>query len=123
MAKSAPGRGKRASESADPIGNATKDRLADLDARLGALRGKRPGAGDEPPNARVAAIGAAMRMGLELVLGTVVGGFIGWQLDRWLGTGPFLLLIFFVLGVVAGILNVVRTAYEIQSPPDRTPKD
>jgi len=62
-------------------------------------------------------------MGLELVLGTVVGGFIGWQLDRWLGTGPFLLLIFFVLGVVAGILNVVRTAYEIQSPPDQTPKD
>ena len=52
-----------------------------------------------------------MRMATELVAAILVGGLIGWALDRWLGTTPWLFLVFFVLGFVAGVLNVLR-AYE-----------
>ena len=115
MAKSADGRGKSPPKNAGKDSAAARKRLDDLDARLGAARGKRPKDLAETRSERGAAIGMAMRLGLELVAGTVVGGFIGWQLDQWLGTTPFLLLIFFFLGIAAGILNVIRTAYDLQS--------
>jgi len=118
MAKSASGRGKRPRNDAEPTGRATRDRLDRLEAHLEEARGKRPVADAGTGSARGAALGMAMRLGIELVAGTVVGGFIGWWLDKWLGTTPFLLLTFFVLGTVAGILNVVRSAYDIQSKSD-----
>ncbi len=65
---------------------------------------------DEEEN-RQSAFGQAFRLSSEMVAGVLVGGFIGWTLDKWLGTGPWLLLVFFVLGVAAGILNVVRAAH------------
>jgi ATP synthase protein I len=52
-----------------------------------------------------------MRATSELVGGVLVGGFIGWQLDRWLGTKPWLLILFFLLGVGAGFWNVMRGAF------------
>jgi len=51
-----------------------------------------------------------MRIGVELVSALIVGVAIGYMLDRWLGTTPWLMLLFFVLGSVAGIVNVYRTA-------------
>ena len=50
----------------------------------------------------------AWRIGLELVSALVVGVVIGILLDRWLGTKPWLLILFFVLGSAAGLLNVYR---------------
>jgi ATP synthase protein I len=58
--------------------------------------------------------GFAFRIGVELVTALLVGGGIGWLLDRWWGTEPFLLLLFFFLGAAAGILNVFRAAREMQ---------
>ena len=52
-----------------------------------------------------------MRMATELVAAVIVGGLIGYALDWWLGTKPWLFLLFFVLGFAAGVLNVLR-AYE-----------
>jgi ATP synthase protein I len=46
----------------------------------------------------------------ELLGGVLVGTAIGWQLDRWLSTKPFLMILFLFLGMGAGILNVVRAA-------------
>jgi ATP synthase protein I len=43
----------------------------------------------------------------------VVGGGIGWLLDRWLGTSPAFLIVFFLLGAAAGTLNVFRAAKEM----------
>jgi ATP synthase protein I len=43
-----------------------------------------------------------------LVSGLLVGLAIGWGLDWWLGTRPWLLIVFFFLGAAAGILNVYR---------------
>lgn len=52
--------------------------------------------------------GIGFRAGVEVVSALVVGIAIGWFLDRWLGTWPWLFLLFFVLGSAAGILNVYR---------------
>ena len=38
-----------------------------------------------------------LTVGLELVLTPVLFGFVGWSLDRWFGSGPVLLVTFFVL--------------------------
>ena len=54
--------------------------------------------------------GMAMRVGVELVAALVVGVGIGLLLDRWLGTAPLFLVVFFFLGAGAGILNVYRAA-------------
>ena len=59
-------------------------------------------------------MGAAFKMSTELVSAVVVGTIIGFILDNWFGTKPWLILIFFFVGVVAGILNVVRSAKNMQ---------
>jgi ATP synthase protein I len=54
------------------------------------------------------AMGLALRVGVELVASLAVGLAIGWALDRWLGTTPWLLGLFVVLGGVAGVANLWR---------------
>lgn len=65
------------------------------------------------PSARGNAIGTAFRIATEMLAALLVGGVIGWQLDRWLGTDPVLFLVFFALGAVAGMMNVFRYAYRM----------
>ena len=50
------------------------------------------------------------RLSSELVAGVVVGAAIGWGFDRLLSTSPFGFIVFLLLGFVAGVVNVVRTA-------------
>jgi ATP synthase protein I len=52
--------------------------------------------------------GIGFRAGVEVVAAFAVGTGIGLALDRWLGTWPWLFLLFFVLGAAAGVLNVYR---------------
>jgi ATP synthase protein I len=54
--------------------------------------------------------GLGVRAASEFVAAIVVGGLIGWQLDVWLGTKPAFLIVFLLLGGVAGIWNVIRAA-------------
>jgi ATP synthase protein I len=90
-----------------------KTRLRELDSRLREInRGK---AAAEAPEGRGSALGLAFRLAVELVAGLVVGGGIGWLLDYWLGTLPIMLLLFFALGAAAGILNVIKTAKQMQA--------
>ena len=60
-------------------------------------------------------LGIAFKMSTEMVAAVVVGTIIGFILDSWFGTKPWLILIFFFVGVAAGILNVVRSAKNMQS--------
>ncbi len=91
-------------------------RLRDLKGRLGkAEKARKKGA--TPDTQRANSIGLAFRLATELVAGLLVGGVIGWYLDKWLGTSPVMLLIFFALGAAAGIFNVIRTAREMQVSP------
>ena len=55
-------------------------------------------------------IGALSTVGFSFVLAIVIGAAIGYFLDSWLGTTPWLFFLFFFLGLAAGILNVYRTA-------------
>jgi ATP synthase protein I len=55
-------------------------------------------------------VGALMAVGVAFVLAIVFGALAGYLLDRWLGTSPWLFLLFFFFGLAAGILNVFRTA-------------
>ncbi len=58
--------------------------------------------------------GEAFKMSTELVAAVVVGTIIGFILDEWFGTKPWLILIFFFVGVIAGILNVIKSAKNMQ---------
>jgi ATP synthase protein I len=86
-----------------------RNRLDNLERRLGGIRAGRNGPEAEVPEGRGNAFGKALRLSTELIAGVAVGGFIGWALDVWLGTKPFLML-----GAAAGILNVVRAAKAMQ---------
>ena len=59
-------------------------------------------------------IGAAFKLSTELVSAVAVGAIIGFILDKTFGTKPWLIIIFFFVGVIAGIINVVRSAKNMQ---------
>ena len=59
-------------------------------------------------------LGNAFKLGSELVAAVAVGTIIGFILDNWFGTKPILIIIFFLLGAVAGIMNVFRAAKKMQ---------
>lgn len=52
--------------------------------------------------------GVGFRAGVEVVSALIVGVVLGLLLDRWLGTWPWLFVVFFVVGSAAGVLNVYR---------------
>jgi ATP synthase protein I len=66
------------------------------------------------------AFARGFRLSTELVAGVLVGAGLGWLLDRWLGTTPWGLIVFLLLGFAAGVLNVMRAA---GVAPDRNLKD
>ena len=59
-------------------------------------------------------IGHAFKISTELLAAVIVGTIIGFILDNWFGTKPLLILIFYFMGVAAGIVNVVRSARNMQ---------
>jgi len=84
--------------------------LDDLDARLKRLRAdtrppERQGAVGEPTTG----LGMAFTVASHLVVGLAVGAGIGYMLDQWMGTSPFMLIVFFFLGAAAGGMNMYRT--------------
>ena len=59
-------------------------------------------------------MGSAFKLGTELVAAVGVGTIIGFILDSWFDTKPWLIIIFFFLGAAAGMLNVIRAANKMQ---------
>ena len=59
-------------------------------------------------------VGSAFKLGTELVAAVLVGTIIGFILDTWFGTKPWLIIFFFFLGSAAGILNVIKAAKRMQ---------
>jgi ATP synthase protein I len=64
-------------------------------------------------------MGLAFRIATELVAGVFVGALLGWALDKWLGTAPFLLIVFLLLGIAGGLLNSIRAARKMQNTSTR----
>lgn len=94
---------------------ALQRRSDEIGKRLDEVKARRmpPPSGDA--RARSEAFARAFRFVAELVVGVGVGGFIGWVLDRWLGTAPWLLVLFVALGFAAGLMNVIRAAQKAQA--------
>ena len=69
----------------------------------------------EKENPQTSNIGQAFKLSTELVAAVLVGTIIGFIFDNWFDTKPWLIIIFFFVGVVAGILNVIRSAKKLQN--------
>jgi ATP synthase protein I len=98
-------------------------RLGSLDQRLSKIRDSRKIRTDQPGSeggdgtARASAMALGFRLSSELIAGVVVGALLGWAFDRLLSTSPWGLIVFVLLGFIAGVVNVVRSAGVV---PDRT---
>jgi ATP synthase protein I len=90
--------------------------LQDLERRLREARGG--GSREKPSEPPPSNIGIAFRMSTELVAAVVVGGGIGWALDKVFKTSPVLLIVMFCFGVAAGFRNVARAAREMNKNID-----
>jgi ATP synthase protein I len=95
------------------------DRLARLGRRLDEARAKRgngqPATGSGDP-ALQQGMALGLRIGVEFVVAIALALALGWGLDRWLGTGPWGMIILFFLGVGAGMVNVYRAVAGIKVP-------
>ena len=58
--------------------------------------------------------GKAFQLSTELVSAVLVATIIGFILDNWFDTKPWLIIIFFFIGVAAGIMNVIKSAKKMQ---------
>ena len=85
-----------------------------LKTRLKIAKDKLKSSDSEEKNGQKSSLGVAFKMSTELVAAVAVGTIIGFILDNWFGTKPWLILIFFFVGVAAGIMNVVKTAKKMQ---------
>ena len=81
-----------------------------FEERLRAAQTRQASASAPPSGAQGTAspMGIGVRVGVELVSALAVSVAIGWGLDRWLGTRPWLLALFVLLGGAAGVANVWR---------------
>ena len=113
------GRGKISPDDREAIRQRSGEigkKLDEVKARQSAPRsGSLAGAG----KAAEGAFGQAFRYAAELVVGVVVGVLIGGFLDRQFGTGPWLLVLFLILGFAAGMLNLVRSARKAQAENEK----
>jgi len=114
IVRAKPGQGRQ------PMAKTPEDEEREMRARLDALKARLQRRAAET-RARVAAAasppgggfgGPGMTLGLqaggEFVAAIILGGAIGWGLDWLLGTRPWLLIVFFLLGTIAGVNNVIR---------------
>jgi ATP synthase protein I len=106
----------------DQPGSAKAPPSGDLAQRIEAARRARqlPGErADGRPSAEASGMGRAVRLGSEFIAAILVGAGIGYLLDLWLGTQPWIMLVMLLVGFAAGILNITRSVGEMNkaAPP------
>ncbi|MET0278044.1 MAG: AtpZ/AtpI family protein [Pseudorhodoplanes sp.] len=111
MADGAGNKGDNRDENRASAEAALSARLRGLDAKLDKVgHRKEDQRGPVQSGSDPSAIARGFRLSTELVAGVIVGAIIGWVLDRLLGISPWGLIVFLLLGFVAGVLNVMRAA-------------
>jgi len=103
---------------------ALKRRLRDLQGKLQQRHVEADSASAQRPGSGVGGMGQALKLGSEFVAGVLVGFGIGWLVDQGLGTSPWGLIVFVLLGFGAGTMNVMRSAGVLRTPtlpPDDGP--
>ncbi len=93
--------------------------LENLKTRLKIARSKLQNQNSEKANKKKGVfLGNAFKLGTELVAAVVVGTIIGFILDNWFDTKPVLIIVFFLFGAAAGIMNVFKAAKRMQEQED-----
>jgi ATP synthase protein I len=104
---------------------ALSERLRRLGEGLGQAQGGRvvePSGGAGGDQATTASgFATGFKLSSELVGGVLVGGGLGWLIDRLLGISPWGLIIFVLLGFTGGVLNVMRSAGVLEEPTIHRP--
>lgn len=90
-------------------------RLRSLDERLDRKQEER-GAKAKASKPDNSGMGAALRLSTDFAAAVLVGAALGWGIDRFFGVTPWGMIVFLILGFVAGVLNVLRTAGRISDP-------
>ena len=84
--------------------------LKEISTRLEIAKKKIKKNSNKKTSSNAASLGKALKISTELVAAVFVGSTIGFLLDNWFDIKPLLTIFFFIMGVVAGILNVFRSA-------------
>ena len=88
--------------------------LKEISARLKIAKSKIHSLDTKNQKLNSSNLGNAFKISTEFVAAVVVGSTIGFILDNFFGTKPWLIIFFFIIGVVAGILNVIKSAKNMQ---------
>jgi ATP synthase protein I len=105
---------------------ALAERLGALERRLRAAEGERAARrADEArmENSGPSGLGQALRLSSEFMAGIIVGGGLGWAIDRWLGTSPWGMILLLMLGFAAGVMNVMRASGMLKPARGQGPSD
>ena len=89
-------------------------KFEDLKTRLRIAKSKIDKKSINNNNKSSSSLGIAMKLSTEMVAAVIVGTIIGFILDTWFDSKPWFIIIFFFVGVVAGITNVIRSAKLMQ---------
>jgi ATP synthase protein I len=114
MSASGDGSDPRRGEISPEEREAFRRRAVEIGKRVGEVKARKAPAESGGAGLAGSGLAQAFRFAVELVVGVGVGGFVGWALDRQLGTGPWLLVLGIMLGFAAGLLNVIRAAQRSQ---------
>jgi len=88
--------------------------IKEISARLRIAKNKAHGTDQENKNANTRYLGSAFKISTEFVAAVAVSSTIGFILDNLFDTKPWLIILFFVIGAIAGMLNIIRTAKRMQ---------
>ena len=98
-----------------------RKRLQKLEHELAELRRQREERREPRENPHAAASHLVMRLLTDLGAGLVAGVLLGWGLDKWLHTNPWGIVLGSLLGLAAGVRNVLRTADSVSRKPPSDP--
>ncbi|MBT5432334.1 MAG: AtpZ/AtpI family protein [Alphaproteobacteria bacterium] len=98
--------------------------LSDLQKRIAAAREREQAANrpDAQKRAMASGYGMAIRLAVEMVAALGVSVFLGIWIDGELGTAPLFIMIFLVMGMGAGFINVYKTVSGFSHGSLRDPK-
>jgi len=101
---------------------ATPPSEAELAARLGRLsraldaETRERAAAEMPRRSGTSGYALAFKLGSEFIAAVLVGAALGWGIDRFAGSAPWGMIVFLLLGFVAGVMNVMRSAGQVSGP-------
>ncbi|MBS7542367.1 AtpZ/AtpI family protein [Ancylobacter oerskovii] len=107
---------------AEPSDSELSGRLSGLGAALQRVQADRKAEAADPkadPTSAASGMALAFRLGAEFVAGVLVGAGLGWGIDYVLGTTPWGMIVFLLLGFGASVVNMMRAAGEFgrKTPP------